>query len=159
MLGPRFGALPVLKSAKVGAVRRIEQSGHHSQHLLDGQGTDLSSAEQSRQTKRRKVLKDDDIHSTSSPCAAESSSRNKVLGSLPVNRRHSKRVTASELGKRESILLKKEEECDRRAEELDERCRSVKKLEAETSLRVLHAHRRETRGVLSQLEDHYTCAL
>jgi hypothetical protein len=122
--------------------------------LTDIGRTDPSNPDEFRQPKRRKVYAD---HGSPTSCTAESSGLDKFY--VGVNRRRSQRISASELGKREIVLLRKEEECRKRAEELDERSRCIKKLEAEASLRVLHAHRREARDTLTQLEDHFTCAL
>ncbi|KAF8074974.1 hypothetical protein FPV67DRAFT_1475605 [Lyophyllum atratum] len=73
--------------------------------------------------------------------------------------RRSLRITPAELIRREKALLKEEQECKRRAIELDERASSLLRKEAEASLILSQIAKREAEASLAQLEEHFTCAL
>jgi len=73
--------------------------------------------------------------------------------------RRSVRITPTELVKREKALLKKEQECKRKADELDERFLTLSKKEDEASLMLLQMAEREAKAMLEQLEEHFTCSL
>ncbi|KAJ7224218.1 hypothetical protein GGX14DRAFT_648999 [Mycena pura] len=73
--------------------------------------------------------------------------------------RRSTRITPSELVRRESALEIREAECSRRAAELEEHSLSLSKKEDEASTLLSQIAIREDKAILSQLEEHFTCAL
>lgn len=109
--------------------------------LLTHSGLKSDPVNVARRPARRKISNP----TVSSPCTTEL-----------VKPRRSQRITPSELAKRELALIKNEEDHRRRAEE---QLSSIKKLEDEANLMLIHAREREAKATLAQLEDHFTCAL
>jgi hypothetical protein len=73
--------------------------------------------------------------------------------------RRSSRITASELNRREDVLLSREEECRLRAQQLDEQMQDLLDREDEAAAKLSQLAKREAQNALSQLEEHFTCAL
>jgi hypothetical protein len=96
--------------------------------------------------KRRKIVKEE-LQESMAVCAE--------AASKPDPRR-SCRTTSVDLAQREKALLKKEREFKRKSDELDDRLSHVEEKE---ELLVSQAAQRDARATLSQLEEHFTCAL
>lgn len=75
------------------------------------------------------------------------------------NFRRSSRITASELARREKVLSFKEQECKLRTQQLDERLQSLLDREDEAAAKLSQLAKQEAQNALSQLEEHFTCAL
>lgn len=69
------------------------------------------------------------------------------------------RTTVSELAKREKILLFKEQECRLRTQQLDERMKALLDREDEATTKLSQLAKKEAQSALSQLDEHFTCAL
>jgi hypothetical protein len=68
-------------------------------------------------------------------------------------------MTASELEEWEKFLSCKEQECKLRTQQLDERLQSLLDREDEAAAQLSQVAKREAQNALSQLEEHFTCAL
>jgi hypothetical protein len=68
-------------------------------------------------------------------------------------------MTASELEELENFLLCKEKEGKIRTQQLDERLQSLLDREDEAAAQLSQVAKREAQNALSQLEEHFTCAL
>ncbi|XP_006461828.1 hypothetical protein AGABI2DRAFT_70745 [Agaricus bisporus var. bisporus H97] len=73
--------------------------------------------------------------------------------------RRSSRMTFSELEEWEKFLSCKEQECKTRNQQLDERLQSLIDREDEAATQLSQVAKREAQNALSQLEEHFTCAL
>ncbi|KAJ7091362.1 hypothetical protein B0H15DRAFT_230734 [Mycena belliarum] len=93
---------------------------------------------------------------TTSLCMSEPLDKAYTLSDRP---RRSGRITPAELLRRETALERRELECKRRADELDERSLSLTKKEDETAALAAQIAVRESKATLAQLEEHFTCAL
>lgn len=78
--------------------------------------------------------------------------------SLPDLRR-SQRISPSELIRRENAVFRKENELERESHDIHDRMISLSKREYEASLMMSQLAERDARATLSQLEEHFTCAL
>jgi hypothetical protein len=81
-----------------------------------------------------------------------------VSNSLPDFRR-SQRISPSELIRRENAIFQKENELKQKSHDIDDRMISLSKKEYEASLVMSQLAERDARETLSQLEEHFTCAL
>jgi len=110
-----------------------------------------------------KATPDEPSASTSGSCHADESNllnkENDNANDTKSTVRRSSRITPSSLLKRERALLRKEQEYKLRTEELDKRTQSISKREDEANALLASVEEREAETVLSQLEDHFTCAL
>ncbi|KXN92420.1 hypothetical protein AN958_07038, partial [Leucoagaricus sp. SymC.cos] len=113
--------------------------------------------------KRRKTTKKEISVAESLSCATECGERSNVTTGRSVlsksNLRRSSRTTASELNKREDILISREEECRLRAQQLDERMQNLLDREDEATAKLSQLAKKEAQDALTQLEEHFTCAL
>ncbi|KAG6810889.1 hypothetical protein H0H92_009919 [Tricholoma furcatifolium] len=91
-------------------------------------------------------------------CTKDEPSSVAVRPLSPLEPRRSHPIT-SDLLKREKALATEELEYKRRASELDERALILMKREAEASRLLSQVAEREAAASLSQLEEHFTCAL
>ncbi|KAH9479427.1 Tripartite motif-containing protein 5 [Psilocybe cubensis] len=73
--------------------------------------------------------------------------------------RRLKRITTTDLERREKRLALKEQNLRDRMNELDERIQSLSKKEDQTSQIISQIAEREAQSILRQLEEHFTCAL
>ena len=78
--------------------------------------------------------------------------------SLPDLRR-SQRISPSELIRRENAVFRKENELKRESHDIQDRMISLSKREYEASLMMSQLAERDARATLTQLEEHFTCAL
>lgn len=114
-------------------------------------------------TKRRTATKKVSLAGSVQSCATECGERTNAIAGDSVSSkfkyRRSSRITASELTKREKILLFKEQECRLRAQHLDERMKSLLDREDEAAAKLYQLAKKEAQNALRQLEEHFTCAL
>jgi hypothetical protein len=102
--------------------------------------------------KRRKLVKEPPTES--SPVYAEAGSM-----SEKTNPRRSCRTASVDLAQWEKALSRREREFERKSNELDDRLSRVEEKERHTSLLISQVAQRDARATLSQLEEHFTCAL
>ncbi|TFK75012.1 hypothetical protein BDN72DRAFT_832720 [Pluteus cervinus] len=108
-------------------------------------------------TRRRKATRKESRLSEAGPsCSSEQATLKapRVLRPLP-----SRRDSFGELAKRESAVAHREQECKRKAEELEERIMHLSQKESEASQLIYQMVEREAQAIMSQLEEHFTCAL
>ncbi|PPQ78384.1 hypothetical protein CVT25_011607 [Psilocybe cyanescens] len=91
---------------------------------------------------------DEDITSGAKPSTASGS-----------DLRRFKRITTTDLERREKRLALKEQDLRDRLNELEERIQSLSRKEDQTSQMMLQFVEREAQSTLKQLEEHFTCAL
>lgn len=91
-------------------------------------------------------------------CATECGERADETAAEPSIRQLS-RITASELTRREKILLFKEQECRLRTQQLDEQLKTLLDRENEATAKLSQLAKKEAQSALSQLDEYFTCAL
>ncbi|KAJ7155413.1 hypothetical protein C8R43DRAFT_884691 [Mycena crocata] len=112
---------------------------------------------QQQPKRRRKALgSTSSLLESTTLCTSDTLDKAYVLSD---RRRRSQRITPTELLRRETALESREIECKRRADELDERSLSLSKKEDEASTIMSQIAARESKAMLAQLEEHFTCAL
>ncbi|KAJ7765431.1 hypothetical protein DFH07DRAFT_364797 [Mycena maculata] len=89
-------------------------------------------------------------------CTSDTLNKTYAISDHP---RRSRRITPSELLRRETALEIREIECKRKADELEERSLSLSKKEDEASTIMSQIAARESKATLAQLEEYFTCAL
>lgn len=112
---------------------------------------------QQRPKRRRKPLESSSsLLESTSLCTSDTLDKAYAISDHP---RRSSRITPTELLRRETALEIREQECRRRADELEERSLSLSKKEDEASTIMSQIAVRESKATLAQLEEHFTCAL
>ncbi|KAF9482572.1 hypothetical protein BDN70DRAFT_874943 [Pholiota conissans] len=142
------------------------QKTRRSSRLIDRQVAAtraLSAAQKSStsspQAKRRKVS-DRPVFSNDDPAPDTSSAMPLgVTTASGSDRRRLQRITSTELDRREKRLLHKEQDFNKRLEELELRMVTLSKMEDETSMMMSQLAEREIESALKQLEEHFTCPL
>lgn len=129
-----------------------------SSRISNRQGQNVPVVSKTSSVKRTKTSKKAlplaDPHS----CAVECAERADVMAAESSIRQLS-RITASELVKREKVLLLKEQECRLRTQQLEERTKALSDREDEATAKLSQLAKKEAQSALSQLEEHFTCAL
>lgn len=114
--------------------------------------------------KRRKIMPPRESPMTGlQSCVTECSERPGMAATPSIlsahTMRRSSRMTFSELEEWEKFLSCKEQECKTRTQQLDERLQSLIDREDEAATQLSQVAKREAQNALSQLEEHFTCAL
>ncbi|KAJ6591578.1 hypothetical protein DFH09DRAFT_1306314 [Mycena vulgaris] len=111
---------------------------------------------QQRPKRGRKPLDSSSSLLESSLCLSDIHDKAYAISDHP---RRSSRITPSELLRRETAVERRELECKRRADELEERSLFLSKKEDEASTIMSQIAVRESKATLAQLEEYFTCAL
>ncbi|KDR80663.1 hypothetical protein GALMADRAFT_1097534 [Galerina marginata CBS 339.88] len=121
--------------------------------------TSQADSSSASRKKRRRISDGGALLINDRACDEETTSTAKPPTPSGPDRRRLRRITATELERREKRLISQERDFKDRSDELEERIMLLSKKEDQTLLMMSQLAEQETRATLNQLEEHFTCPL